>query len=108
MLANSVRKRYGCRLSRSHWHISVSLKWRLFPRSLAALPLAGLPIGQSLFSGLFSSIGLSPHSSLSLPQDRSDTLMTNLTLRAARETESVEIKDLIYSVGINPMGLDWK
>src|SRR5215207_10239904 len=34
--------------------------------------------------------------------------MTDLTLRPARETESAAIKDLIYSVGINPMGLDWK
>jgi N-acetylglutamate synthase-like GNAT family acetyltransferase len=34
--------------------------------------------------------------------------MTNLTLRPAREMESAVIKDLIYSVGINPMGLDWK
>jgi N-acetylglutamate synthase-like GNAT family acetyltransferase len=34
--------------------------------------------------------------------------MTNLTLRPARETESAAIKDLIHSVGINPMGLDWK
>lgn len=34
--------------------------------------------------------------------------MTTLTLRPARETESAAIKDLIYSVGINPMGLDWK
>lgn len=34
--------------------------------------------------------------------------MTNFTLRPARETESRVIKDLIYSVGINPMGVDWK
>jgi len=34
--------------------------------------------------------------------------MTTFTLRPARETESRAIKDLIYLVGINPMGLDWK
>jgi N-acetylglutamate synthase-like GNAT family acetyltransferase len=34
--------------------------------------------------------------------------MTNFTLRPARETESRVIKDLIYSVGINPIGVDWK
>jgi len=34
--------------------------------------------------------------------------MNNFTLRPARETESRAIKDLINSVGINPMGLDWK
>jgi amino-acid N-acetyltransferase len=30
------------------------------------------------------------------------------TIRPARETESVQIRDLIHEVGINPMGLDWK
>ena len=34
--------------------------------------------------------------------------MTDFTLRPARETESRAIKDLIYHVGINPMGVDWK
>jgi N-acetylglutamate synthase-like GNAT family acetyltransferase len=34
--------------------------------------------------------------------------MTTFTLRPALETESAAIKDLIHSVGINPMGLDWK
>ena len=34
--------------------------------------------------------------------------MSIFTLRPARETESDTIKDLIHSVGINPMGLDWK
>ena len=34
--------------------------------------------------------------------------MDNYTLRPARESESGQIKDLIHSVGINPMGLDWK
>lgn len=34
--------------------------------------------------------------------------MTTFTLRPALETESDAIKDLIHSVGINPMGLDWK
>jgi N-acetylglutamate synthase-like GNAT family acetyltransferase len=29
-------------------------------------------------------------------------------IRPAREAESVEIRDLIRLVGINPMGLDWK
>lgn len=29
-------------------------------------------------------------------------------IRPARETESAQIRDLIYSVGINPMELDWK
>lgn len=29
-------------------------------------------------------------------------------VRPARESESAQIRDLIYSVGINPMGLDWK
>jgi N-acetylglutamate synthase-like GNAT family acetyltransferase len=30
------------------------------------------------------------------------------TIRPAREAESTQIKDLIDSVGINPLGLDWK
>ena len=30
------------------------------------------------------------------------------TIRPARETEAVQIRDLIYLVGINPTGLDWK
>ena len=30
------------------------------------------------------------------------------TIRPARETEAAQIHDLIHSVGINPMGLDWK
>lgn len=34
--------------------------------------------------------------------------MNTFSLRPARETESAAIKDLIFSVGINPMGLDWK
>jgi N-acetylglutamate synthase-like GNAT family acetyltransferase len=34
--------------------------------------------------------------------------MTNFSLRPARETESAQIKELIHSVGINPMDLDWK
>lgn len=34
--------------------------------------------------------------------------MTAYTLRPARETDSVAIKDLIHSAGINPMGLDWR
>jgi len=34
--------------------------------------------------------------------------MVNFTLRPARESESRQIKDLIHSVGINPMGLDWR
>jgi N-acetylglutamate synthase-like GNAT family acetyltransferase len=34
--------------------------------------------------------------------------MTSYNLRPARETESRAIKDLIHSVGINPMGVDWK
>ena len=29
-------------------------------------------------------------------------------IRPAREPESAQIQDLIHSVGINPMGLDWK
>ena len=34
--------------------------------------------------------------------------MTDFTLRPAHETESVAIKELIHSVGINPMDLDWR
>src|SRR5690349_10710999 len=34
--------------------------------------------------------------------------MNNFTIRSARETESAAIKDLIHSVGINPMDLDWR
>jgi amino-acid N-acetyltransferase len=34
--------------------------------------------------------------------------MVDYTLRPARESESAQIKALIHSVGINPMGLDWK
>jgi N-acetylglutamate synthase-like GNAT family acetyltransferase len=34
--------------------------------------------------------------------------MLNYTLRPAHESESGQIKALIHSVGINPMGLDWK
>ena len=34
--------------------------------------------------------------------------MTIYTLRAAQESESRQIKELIQLVGINPMGLDWK
>ena len=30
------------------------------------------------------------------------------TIRPARETEAAQIRDLIYLVGINPIGLDWK
>lgn len=30
------------------------------------------------------------------------------TIRPARETEAASIRSLIHSVGINPMGLDWK
>jgi N-acetylglutamate synthase-like GNAT family acetyltransferase len=30
------------------------------------------------------------------------------TIRPARETEAAPIRDLIYLVGINPTGLDWK
>jgi amino-acid N-acetyltransferase len=29
-------------------------------------------------------------------------------IRPARETEAAQIRDLIYLVGINPTGLDWK
>ena len=31
-----------------------------------------------------------------------------IMIRPAREAEAAQIKDLIHSVGINPMGLDWK
>jgi N-acetylglutamate synthase-like GNAT family acetyltransferase len=31
-----------------------------------------------------------------------------ITVRTARETEAVQIRDLIHLVSINPMGLDWK
>jgi len=34
--------------------------------------------------------------------------MAGHTLRPARESESAQIRDLIRSSGINPMGLDWK
>ena len=34
--------------------------------------------------------------------------MNTYTLRPARETEAAAIKDLIHSVGINPMDLDWR
>jgi amino-acid N-acetyltransferase len=34
--------------------------------------------------------------------------MTAFTLRPARETDAGAIKDLVHSVGINPMDLDWK
>lgn len=34
--------------------------------------------------------------------------MATFTLRPAQETDAAAIKNLIYSVGINPMGLDWK
>ena len=30
------------------------------------------------------------------------------SIRPARETEATQIRDLIYLVGINPTGLDWK
>ena len=30
------------------------------------------------------------------------------SIRPARETDAAPIRDLIYLVGINPMGLDWK
>jgi predicted N-acetyltransferase YhbS len=30
------------------------------------------------------------------------------TLRPAREEEDAAIKDIIYSAGINPLGLDWR
>ena len=31
-----------------------------------------------------------------------------ISIRPAREAEAAQIRDLIYLVGINPMGLDWK
>ncbi|HEX5807588.1 MAG TPA: GNAT family N-acetyltransferase [Anaerolineales bacterium] len=31
-----------------------------------------------------------------------------ITIRPAREPDAARIRDLIYSTGINPMGLDWK
>jgi N-acetylglutamate synthase-like GNAT family acetyltransferase len=31
-----------------------------------------------------------------------------ISIRAAREAEAGQIRDLIYLVGINPVGLDWK
>ena len=31
-----------------------------------------------------------------------------IPIRAAREAEALQIRDLIHLVGINPMGLDWK
>ena len=31
-----------------------------------------------------------------------------ISIRAAREEESAQIRDLIHVVGINPLGLDWK
>ncbi|HSL46519.1 MAG TPA: GNAT family N-acetyltransferase [Anaerolineales bacterium] len=34
--------------------------------------------------------------------------MTNFSLRAARESDAAQIRTLIHSVGINPMGLDWR
>lgn len=34
--------------------------------------------------------------------------MDKYSIRAALESESTQIKDLIHVVGINPMGLDWK
>ena len=34
--------------------------------------------------------------------------MTEFTIRPARETESAAIKELVHSVGINPMDLDWR
>jgi N-acetylglutamate synthase-like GNAT family acetyltransferase len=34
--------------------------------------------------------------------------MIEFGLRPARETESVAIRELIHSVGINPMDLDWR
>jgi N-acetylglutamate synthase-like GNAT family acetyltransferase len=35
-------------------------------------------------------------------------MVMNYTIRAAQESESAQIKDLINLVGINPSGLDWK
>lgn len=34
--------------------------------------------------------------------------MSSFTVRPARETDATAIKDLIHSVGINPMSLDWR
>jgi amino-acid N-acetyltransferase len=34
--------------------------------------------------------------------------MSEISLRPARESEAVIIKNLIHLTGINPMGLDWK
>jgi len=34
--------------------------------------------------------------------------MSSYTLRRAQETDAVAIKDLVHSVGINPMSLDWR
>jgi len=34
--------------------------------------------------------------------------MAQFLLRAARETESAQIRELIHLVGINPMDLDWR
>ena len=31
-----------------------------------------------------------------------------ISIRAARDEESAQIRDLIHVVGINPLGLDWK
>ena len=31
-----------------------------------------------------------------------------ISIRAAREEESAQIRDLIHVVGINPLGLDWR
>src|SRR5512134_639290 len=31
-----------------------------------------------------------------------------ITIRPARESDSAQIRGLIYSTGINPMGLDWR
>jgi N-acetylglutamate synthase-like GNAT family acetyltransferase len=35
-------------------------------------------------------------------------MTVNYQIRAAQESESTQIKDLIHLVGINPSGLDWK
>ena len=34
--------------------------------------------------------------------------MTDFTVRPARESESVQIRDLIHLTRLNPMSLDWK
>jgi amino-acid N-acetyltransferase len=34
--------------------------------------------------------------------------MMNFSIRPARETDDSQIRELIYLVGINPTGLDWK